>query len=283
MTTTGSAPAATDTLQMVRAEVNVRDFQRWMGTRRLQDPDHAMHCLLTECFGSPPSMEHPERQGLAPKPFRLMVTRGAATGCLYGYGHADADAMRDAAAVCADPLQTRILPAAGMDSKPMPSEWQAGRRLGFEVRIRPVMRHPNREACRRSDESCYKLRLPRKSQCENCRPNPEQDAFLHEALQYPEKGGMTRTREQVYAEWLSNRLEGKGGATLDMASVKLVSFQRTHAYRKLRARHTEGPDAVMRGIVTIADPTKFASLLSDGIGRHRSYGYGMLLLRPARQ
>ena len=40
MTTVADAPEGTATLQMVRADVNVRDFQRWMGTRRLQDPDH---------------------------------------------------------------------------------------------------------------------------------------------------------------------------------------------------------------------------------------------------
>ena len=44
--------------QMIRADINVRDFQRWMGSRQLQDADHAMHCLLTECFGE-----------LAPKAF----------------------------------------------------------------------------------------------------------------------------------------------------------------------------------------------------------------------
>ena len=94
---------------------------------------------------------------------------------------------------------------------------------------------------------------------------------------------MTRTREQVYAEWLSARFEQKGGATLELDSVKLVSFQRTRAHRKLRARHTEGPDAVMRGVLTVTDPEAFASTLAQGIGRHRSYGFGMLLLRPARQ
>ena len=244
----GNAPAATDTLQMVRAEVNVRDFQPWMGTRRLQDPDHAMHCLLTECFGD-----------LAPKPFRLMVTRRAATRSLYGYGYTDATALREAAA---DPLQASILPAAGMDSKPVPSGWQPGRRLGFEVRIRPIVR--------RTDKV-------------QDRPGKECDAFLHEALQHSQRGDMTRTREQVRAEGLSDRLEGKGGVSLDLPSVKLVSFQRTRAYRKLWARHTEGLDAVRRGIVTIADPDAYAGTFSQGVGRHRSYGYGMVLLRPARQ
>ena len=61
-----------------------------------------------------------------------------------------------------------------------------------------------------------------------------------------------------------------------------MSFQRTRSHRKLRQRHIEGPDAVMRGIFTITDPAKFAAMLKEGIGRHRSYGYGMLLLRPAR-
>ena len=66
-------------LQMLRAEVNVREFQRWAGIRRLQDTDHAMHCLLKETFGE-----------LSPKPFRLIVPPGGSRGCLYGYGPATA-------------------------------------------------------------------------------------------------------------------------------------------------------------------------------------------------
>ncbi len=265
MTTTPNVPAPTGALQMVRAEVNVRDFQRWMGTRRLQDPDHAMHCLLTECFGD-----------LAPKPFRLMVTRGGSTGCLYGYGHADAGALREAAAVCADPLQSRILPAGGMDSKEMPSGFQAGKSLGFEVRSRPIVRLER-------DTSRIPPDVQRTFKEGGLRPGKECDAFLYEAIRHPEKGGMTRTREQVYAEWLSAQFRRRGGATLEFDSIKLVSFHRTRAHRKLHAPHTEGPDAVMRGVLTITDSEAFASTLAQGIGRHRSYGFGMLLLRPARQ
>ena len=88
-----------------------------------------MHCLLTECFGD-----------LAPKPFRLIVPRGAACGVLYGYGHAEANSLREAAGIYADPLQAKIFPGHTINSKPMPTEWQAGKRLGFETRIRPVVR-----------------------------------------------------------------------------------------------------------------------------------------------
>ena len=96
-----AAPQAA-TLQMIRAEINVREFHRWMGSRRLQDPDHAMHCLLTECFGKPPH----EGDGLAPKPFRLITTPGRRRqGTLVRLTvRAGAEEMREAAAtLCAEP------------------------------------------------------------------------------------------------------------------------------------------------------------------------------------
>ena len=237
----------TQPLQMLRAEINVRDFQRWMGMRRLQDPDHGMHCLLTECFG----------RDLAPRPFRAIFPRGGSRGCLYGYGFAGADELREAAGAYADPLQCRIIPPHSIDSKPMPAEWVAGKRLGFEVRVRPIVR--------RTDKA-------------DTRPGKEWDAFQLEAEQHL-KGEMARSREEVYADWLRSQLESRGGATLESAT--LASFQRTRAIRKQHSRYSEGPDALMRGVLEITDGSDFATLLAGGIGRHRAYGYGMLLLRPA--
>ena len=252
----------TTSLQMVRADIGITDFQRWMGMRRLQDPDHAMHCLLTECFGSE----------LAPKPFRAIWPRGGSRGCLYGYGATDADALRAAAATFADPLQCRIIPPHSIDSKPMPSEWTDGQRLGFEVRVRPVVRLEK-------DTSRIPSHVSRAFEQGGLRPGKECDAFLWEAIRHPEKGGMARSREQVYADWLSRQLATRGGATLESATLQ--SFQRTRAVRRLRARHSEGPDALLRGHLAITDGPAFAKLLAGGIGRHRAYGYGMLLLRPA--
>lgn len=237
----------TKSLHMIRAEVNVRDFQRWMGMRRLQDPDHAMHCLLVESFG----------KDLAPKPFRVMTPRGGSQGCLYGYGSADAEALREAAAIYADPLQTGVIPADRIESKPMPSNWEAGKKLGFEVRMRPIVR-PTKNA--------------------DSRPGRECDAFQLEADRY-EKDEMPRSREQVYCEWLARQFESRGGAKLESASLE--SFQRTRSIRRQHTRYTEGPDALMRGTLTVTDDAAFSKLLAGGVGRHRAYGYGMLLLRPA--
>ena len=234
---------------MVRSEIDVMEFQRWMGVRRFRDQDHAMHCLLVECFGD-----------LAPKPFRLMLPRGGSTGVLYGYGMSTASVLNETAAICADPLQRRILPADLMDSKAMPTRWQVGKRVGFEARIRPIVRRSRRNGNR---------------------PSGECDAFLWEAEQQP-KGEMKRGREEVYTEWLAKQFDRIGGASLEIASTSLVSFQRSRAVRSHGARYSEGPDALMRGILTITDPAGFSALLARGIGRHRAYGYGMLLLSPAR-
>ena len=240
----------TQPLQMVRAEIGVREFYRWMGIRQLRDPDHGMHCLLVESLGG----------DLAPKPFRLILPRGGSKGCLYGYGRADAEELRDAASAYADPLQCRALPASSIDSKPMPSEWPVGKQLGFEARVRPIVR-------RGHSHDVERLR------------GGEWDAFQLAAMQCP-KGQMPHSREQVYTKWLAERLSnGKGGATLELATLQ--SFQRTRAIRKQNTRYSEGPDALMRGVLTVTDGQAFAELLARGVGRHRAYGYGMLLLRPA--
>ena len=248
---TGLTATVAPPLQMIRAEIDMRSFQRWAGSRRMMsrnafDEGYAMHCLLTESFGE-----------LAPKPFRLITPRRRALcGVLYGYGYAGEDALREASSLYADPLQCAALQVDGLKSKPMPVAWRSGQRLGFEVLSRPTIRRSKRAASH---------------------PGTEWDAFLWEAIQHS-KGGMKRSREDVYTEWLREQFRRRGGAQLEQ--VSLNSFQRTRVIRKRGSRPIEGPDAVMSGALTVTDADEFAELLARGIGRHRAYGYGMLLLRP---
>ena len=236
---------------MVRADLDIREFHRWAGMRGLIsrsafDEGFAMHCLLVESFGE-----------LAPKPFRVIIPsgHGRRIGTLYGYARCDAGSLRDTAALYCDPQQAKILPPSRIESKPMPAEWQPGKRLGFEVLLRPTIRR-----ARASD-----------------RAGKECDAFQAEAEKHG-KGMMPRSRQEVYTDWLRTRLESRGGARLEDAT--LAMFQRTRAVRKLHARPSEGPHALLRGTLTISDPTEFRRILASGIGRHKAYGYGMLLLRP---
>ena len=250
--TVDTEAVATQPLQMIRASVDERSFQRWAGSGQLMsrhafDEGYAMHCFLAGVFGE-----------LAPKPFRLIFSRPKDNrrGVFYGYSRTSVAALREAAAQFADPLQARVLPGAGLDGKPMPTTWKAGTRLGFEVLTRPTVRRA------RGSKNA----------------GAEIDAFQWEAERFP-PATMPRSREDVYTDWLSQQFERHGGAELDSAS--LASFQRTRSVRKLRRMPFEAPTALMRGTITVSDSEKFTSLLGRGIGRHRAYGYGMLLLRPS--
>ena len=95
-----------------------------------------------------------------------------------------------------------------MDSKEMPSGFRQAKAWVSEVRSRPIVRLER-------DTSRILPDVQRTFKEGGLRPGKECDAFLYEAIRHPEKGGMTRTREQVYAEWLSAQFRRRGGATLD--------------------------------------------------------------------
>lgn len=254
-------------LYMIRADLDVKAFHRWAGSKGLIarntfDPGYALHHLLVQSFGC----------DWAPQPFRVLIPRPEhgqpRRGTLYGYAAADAADLRAAAATYACPLQACVLPAASIDSKPMPTTWSTGQRLGFEVLVRPVARPKER----RLNTHGGGIR----------RPGAETDVWQWEASQHP-RGTMARSREEVYTEWLASQLARRGGAELDKAATRLQSFQRVRTVRKRRTHASEGPHAVLQGTLTVTAADAFTRLVAHGIGRHRAYGYGMLLLRPPRR
>lgn len=256
-------------LHLIRLPVDMKALFRWAAERNLGQTDgggfddgRALHHLLSESFG----------KGRL-QPFRLVVEPRGGWGSLYAYCRADAAGLRDEAHAVAPPEHLGVIDLAALAGKPMPDDWRTGRRLGFEIRARPVRRllKPLAEAGKRPFAE-----------------GDEVDAFLVAALRQPVEdqtpdhpsGGRELSREVVYAGWLAERLAG--AATL--AAVRLDSFRRHAASRKSRqggAATLEGPDALLRGELEIGDPEAFQLALEKGVGRHRAYGFGMLMLRPA--
>jgi CRISPR system Cascade subunit CasE len=101
------------------------------------------------------------------------------------------------------------------------------------------------------------------------------DVFLAETL----RNDQPRPREAVYLDWLAKRLLPV--AELERETTRLHKFQRQIVVRG--GKRIEGPDATILGTLSVQDPQGFADLLTHGIGRHRAYGYGMLLLRPPQR
>lgn len=270
-------------LFMIELRPDIQKATAWMleQPRRIVRPGHddgyGWHALLAAAFGD-----------LAPKPFRLIEQPGRPIQLL-AYTLRDLSALTDQARISATPLVYRALAIDALDQKPMPAAFHVGQRFGFEVRVRPSVRQDYRDP---------------KTGAVDRRRSRERDAFLAavDAEPLPRGERPEIIREEVYRHWLANRLNV--AATLEPGSFRLTQLSRAMLLRprqanrdvdpaqrrdlvrvgllKSRVKGEQGgsPDATLQGTLTVTDPEAFAALLARGIGRHRAFGFGMLLLRP---
>ena len=249
-------------MHLIRVPLDTNALARWAGERGWIrnrrgagfDEGRALHHLLAETLGPGALCS-----------FRLLVPPRRTAGNLYGYSEMDAESLQTGAEACALPEHLRVLSLSQLESKPMPATWRTGHRLGFDLRSRPIRR----------------LHRDLDTPTGPIGRGSEIDAFLLEALRQhsDDPGGMAnedRTRQAVYLDWLAEQLGS--AAELNPAESRLVRFHRTRVLRKNHG--LEGPDATIHGTLNVSEPNQFMQLLLRGIGRHRAYGYGMLLLRP---
>ena len=227
-----------------------------------------MHCLLKECFGDFYTNEIPA--GIAPQPFRLVATRGASVGCLYGYTRVDADELREMAGVCACPLQEQVMPPSSLVSKPMPTEWRVGLRLGFEARVRPVVRL-RRDPGRVSAERLRRFRT-RPEEPGEPRPGKECDVFQWEALVSSATLGMGQSGAGGAGQSGAGGAGQSGGGWNDTdprAGVRRLARQAVRAARRRAAG--QGQDEA--GVVPAhAGGAKAAQALQRRAGRSDARG-----------
>lgn len=145
-------------------------------------------------------------------------------------------------------------------SKPMPQYWPTGKKYHFEVKTCPVVR---------IGKSSGKFKK-----------GAEVDVFLN-ALN--SEDSLKQSREQVYKKWGLEQFARSTAAKVE--SIRLEGFKRTKFLRRSQggnriAKIIERPEAYLKGEILIQDGEKFNDLMAKGIGRHRSFGFGMLLLKP---
>jgi CRISPR system Cascade subunit CasE len=253
---------APDRLFLLHTRPDSRRLATWAARHRLVTPDqadygYALHALLHAAFGDK-----------APRQFRYTDAEQG----LLAYTDLEPERFAQHAAL-ADP---EVAAALGLDStaeyagyrlRQMPSTWPAGFVLGFEVRVRPTVRES--------------------------KTGRERDAFLAAAGRSPDA---EIERAGVYVQWLRDQLAARtqvpgeawhGAAEVFNAQVEgfrlLDVVRRTQATEEggeRKRRVFSGPDAVLSGQLRVTDPGAFGKLLARGVGRHRAFGFGMLLLRP---
>jgi CRISPR system Cascade subunit CasE len=250
-------------LYLMHCQPDLRRLTVWAARHGLHSPQgdlgYALHALLAASFGD-----------VAPQPFAY---QGEAGGLL-AYSHLSGAELAERAALAAPDVAGALgLDAgphgAGLSARPYPQQWRAGAVLRFELRVRPVLRQQGRE----------------------------RDVFLvaveHAEAQARSVGDVPvplppPQREAVYLRWLAEQFTVNQAANL--LDARMTRFQLSDVLRRTQAgesgagdrkrRQVGGPDAVFNGHLQIADPVAFAALVSRGVGRHRAFGFGMLLLKP---
>ena len=252
------------TTHLIHVPFCMRAFNRWAGDRELIqhasfDEGYALHVLLSAMFGK-----------AVLQPFRLFASERRPGAALYAYADVDEDVLRHTAAAVAPPDCLVVIDPEMMKSKRMPPDFEPGRRLGFDIRLRPVRRlrrdlsdlEPGRSLSKGSEVDAFRLEAMRRFPLGQTDP----DAAAS-------KNGVTR--QSVYVEWLAERF----GDAAAVEQCNLAAFKRSRAIRGT-GQGPEGPDATLHGTLAVSNPKVFTQILRTGIGRHRAYGYGMLLLRP---
>jgi len=133
---------------------------------------------------------------------------------------------------------------SSFQAKPLPNQWTPGRVYRFRVRCVPVQRIHGREM----------------------------DIFP--------KFGRPQDRNRVYSSWIERQFSKYGVSVLDCSMER---FQLSTQFRRTQGEHRKGvvfqsPDAIMSGVLRIEDPVGFSRLLCEGIGHHRGFGYGLVLI-----
>jgi CRISPR system Cascade subunit CasE len=243
-----------EALFMIQAQFDrfrLLQFARSQGLDpQLIDDGYLVHAASVALFGD-----------AAPKPFAIRSIGSDRLLTVLGYSRQGARQLRDAAKVGADPAAYAACDIETIAAKPMPPVWPAGASFGFQTFVCPTVRLSGR--------------------VDGCGPR-EVDAFLAQCWK---SGPSTPVdRGVVYDQWLAAELGRAGAARL--RSSRMLRFQRQRLARRDRGAspqrfaRCERPTLLFAGTLEVADPGAFTALLGRGLGRHRAFGFGMLLLRP---
>jgi len=237
-------------LHMVRLRLDLPAMLRRTGIPPAHDSldlGYLVHWHLVSLFGN-----------AAPPTFALRGESGRWVEVL-GYAEAEAEVLRT---LVRDDRADGVCDWKAFESRPLPRQWRTGAALSFEVRVCPVVR--------RAKDG------PRQ------RRGAEVDVFLTAC---EAAGNVPVDRMDVYRKWLAQQFVRSGGA--DLLAFEATTLRRSRLHRLTQGRDRracalERPDLLARGALSIRDGGAFDRLLRRGVGRHRAFGFGMLLLMPRR-
>jgi CRISPR system Cascade subunit CasE len=215
-----------------------------------EDHGYVIHALLKALYGE-----------MAPKPWRFDTGKRL----VWAYAPGSLDAMKERSDL-ADPLYHAAVRWGESASKPMPI-LTVGRRVAFDLRACPVIRHGSRDGKDKASEHDYLLWRARRDgvQARDLDPRLVYVDWLRDHAWRPAEAGATLVSETVVVTGRSKPME-----------------EGANAWRGRGDGRLRLPDVLLAGTLIVTNQDAFASFLARGVGRHRAFGFGMLLLRPER-
>ena len=185
------------------------------------------------------------------QPFRVYQDQHSGQIRLLGYCSAPAAELENERRAVAEPMVSAAV--LSEMSKEMPTSWKVGSTFAFSLVVSPVVTI--------------------------ARTRREVDAYLRA----PEGAA----REDVYLEWLQKRLADK--AEIQQLTMKSFSLEKVARRQTANAQGKRPigssftiPRAEFDGVLSVTDSDGFNSLFQKSIGKHGAFGFGALLLRPAK-
>lgn len=248
------------------------------------DEGHAVHCALGELF-----------RDKAPKPFHLpgpkARRRRPGTLEVHAYSRVSKTELITSAEAFGDVALHDGFDRTSLQERKLPDRLPA--EIGFTVRLCPVVR-----LCREvdidvevevpGDEAPVRIQIQRRTSGAKQRGR-EVDAFEAARIQSHLAGRgfvASERRTEIYLDWFDRLAAGKAG--IEVLSRRLLARRWLQLYRRSAGGHREGrklcrPEIVVGGRLRITEQDQFRGLLGHGLGRHKSFGFGMLMLRPASE
>lgn len=212
------------------------------------DDGYLAHSVLREIW-----------QERAPQPFVLRPHRAVVE--VWGYCSSAAPVLVEHARAYSDPSVFAVLHSVDdIASRQLPV-LPAGRKVGFTVRVCPVVR-------------LSKAR-------DGHRAGAELDAFLARCLGTPRETAVSR--EAVYSDWFAQRWGAEEAAGAVITALRVTRYQRERLVRRtqgqLRQAHSmERPDVELAGELRVTNGEALVRRLATGVGRHKAFGFGAVML-----
>lgn len=162
-----------------------------------------------------------------------------------------------------------------VEPKPYEPRLKAGQRFVFDLRANPVVsrmkeedRNANRADGRKRRTTKHDILMDAKHRAK--RSGVDNPGELERLIE--------KMRSQAVLEWFQRQCDRYGCALIDQNMFEVNGY-RQHALARRDGNPIRFSSVDITGVVEIDNPVTFRTALFDGVGRSKSFGCGLLLVR----